>query len=203
MEARAMNPKALATMAAAVALTLACSAGIGSAQGRPASHGAPTVAMRTVMAYDDGAWTSPVAVVLKSPGDWKSWNHEMVERGMAVGEEPVPAGVDWSKEAVLVVAVGGGNVPASRVRLQNAHRVGLHTELEVAASGDGSGSYPCHVVAMDKHLLKYVRLTNGVQCGLGEQVSVYEAGATLAAANASAPTAIAASWGEVKDAYRE
>ena len=203
MAARAMNPKALATMAAAVALTLACSAGIGQAEGRPAPHSAPTVAMRTLMAYDDGAWTSPVAVVLKSVADWAAWNHEMVERGMAVGEEPVPAGVDWSKEAVLVVALGGGHVPASRVRLQNAHRVGVHIEMEVVASRDGSGAYPCHVVAMDKHLLKYVRLANAAQCGLAEQVAVYQAGATLAATNASAPVAIAASWGEVKDAYRQ
>ena len=201
MEARAMNPKALATMAAAVALILACTATDGQAQGRPTSRMAPAVAMRTLMAYDDGAWTSPVAVVLKSAADWTTWNHEMVERGMAIGEELVPAGVDWSKEAVLVVAVGGGT--ASRVRLQNARRVGLHTELDVVVSEGGSGAYPCHVVTMDKHVLKYVRLTNAAQCGLTEQVPVYQARATLASANAATPIAIAASWGEVKDAYRK
>ena len=203
MEARAMNPKTLATMAAVVALTLACTAADGQAQGHLTSRMAPTIAMRTLMAYDRGAWTSPVAVVLKSEKDWNTWNHEMVERGMAIGEEPVPAGVDWSKEAVLVVALGGGHVPASRVRLQNARRVGVHIEMEVVASRDGSGAYPCHVVAMDKHLLKHVRLANAARYGLAEQVTVYQAGATLAATNASAPIAIAASWGEVKDAYRQ
>ena len=159
--------------------------------------------MRTLMAYDDGAWTLPVAMVLRSAADWTTWNHEMVERGMAIGEELVPAGVDWSKEAVLVVAVGGGTT--SRVRLQNARRVGLHTELEVVVSYDGFGHYPCHVVTMDKHLLKSVRLTNAAQCGLTEQVPVYQALATLASANAATPTgiAIATSWGEVKDAYRQ
>jgi len=209
MEARAMNPKALATMAAAVALILACTAADGQAQGRSTSRMAPAVAMRTLMAYDDGAWTSPVAVVLTSAADWTTWNHEMVGHGMAIGEELVPAGVDWSQEAVLVVAVGGGT--ASRVRLQNARRVGLHTELEVVVSYDGFGHYPCHVVTMDKHLLKSVRLTNAAQCGLTEQVPVYQARATLASANAvnvantatMTGTAIATSWGEVKDAYRK
>jgi hypothetical protein len=201
MAARAMNPKALATMAAAVALTLACTAGEGQAQGHSTSRMAPTVAMRTLMAYDDGAWTSPVAMVLKSAADWTAWNHEMVERGMAIGEEPVPAGVDWSTEAVLVVALGPG--AASRVRLQNAHRVGLHIEMEAVASSGGSGAYPCHVVAMNKQLLKHVRLLNAAQCGLAEQVHAYQAGATVASANAGTPTAVAASWGEVKDAYRQ
>jgi hypothetical protein len=203
MENRALNPKALATMAAAVALTLALSAGIGQAQGRSASHLAPSLPMRTLMAYDDGAWTSPVAVVLNSPAAWTAWNHEMVARGMAIGEEPVPAGVDWSKEAVLVVALGGGSVPASRVRLENAHRVGLTTEVVVQPSTDGVGEYPCHVVAMSRQLLKHVQIANAAQCGLAEQVAVYAASPAVAAANSGTPTAIAVSWGEVKDAYRE
>ena len=200
MEARAMNPKALATMAAAVALTLACAAGTAQAENRAIFRLAPAVAMRTVLAYDDGAWTSPVAVVLRSAADWTAWNHEMVERGMAVGEEPLPAGIDWSREAVLVVALGG---EGSRVRLQNARRIGLRTELEAVLSHDGGGEYPCHVVAMDKRLLKDVRLTNAAQCGLPAQVSVYAPAAALATANdAAAPAPVAASWGEVKDAYR-
>lgn len=201
MEARAMNPKALATMAAAVALTLAAAAGTAQAENRAISRTAPAVAMRTLLAYDDGAWTSPVAIVLRSAADWTSWNHEMVERGMAIGEEPMPAGIDWNREAVMVVALGG---EGSRVRLQNARRIGLRTELDAALSQDGTGEYPCHVVAMDKRLLKNVRLTNAAQCGLPAQVSIYVPGAALASTNsAAAPAPVATSWGEVKDAYRQ
>jgi hypothetical protein len=159
--------------------------------------------MRTVLAFDDGSWTSPVAVVLKSAADWTAWNQEMVACGKAVGEEPVPANVDWAREALLVVALG--DAAGDRVRLQDARRVGLRTEMEAGLSRDGHGEYPCHVVAMDRRLLKNVRLTNAAALGLPEQVPVYVAGAAVASANsAAAPTAaLSASWGEVKDAYRQ
>lgn len=201
MEARAMNQAACTTMALGLALTLAYAAQA-NAGGRELSIPAPAVAMRTVLAYDDGAWTAPVAMILKSPADWKSWNQDMVKAHMAIAEEQLPAGVDWSKEAVLVVALGDRQ--GARVRLQNARRAGLRTQLELAVSSDGYGEYPCHVVAMDKRLLRNVRLMNAASCGLSEQVQSYRQGAVLATSSAgSEPQPVAISWGEMKDAYRQ
>ena len=207
MEARAMNQAARTTMALGLALTLACAAQA-NAGGREQSTDrsnprvAPAVAMRTLMAYDDGAWTAPVAMILKSPADWISWNKDMVKAGMAIGEEQLPAGVDWTKEAVLVVALGDRQ--GARVRLEHASRAGLRTELDVAVSSDGYGEYPCHVVAMDKRLLKNVLLKNGASYGLCEQVQSYRPAASLTASGAgSEPQPVAISWGEMKDAYRQ
>ncbi len=207
MEARAMNQAARTTMALGLTLTLAYAAQA-NAGGREPSidrsnpRMAPAVAMRTVMAYDDGAWTAPVAIILKSPAAWVAWNKDMVNAGMAIGEEQLPAGVDWSKEAVLVVALGEGR--GSRVRLQNACRAGLRTELEVVASSSGSGQYPCHVVAMDKRLLNNVRLMKAASYGLSEQVRSYRPAAALASSSAgSEPQPVAISWGEMKAAYRQ
>lgn len=207
MEARAMNQAARTTMALGLTLTLAYAAQA-NAGGREQSIDrsnpcvARPVAMRTVMAYDDGAWTAPVAMILKSPADWAAWNKELVTAGLAIGEEQLPAGVDWSKEAVLVVALGEGR--GSRVRLQNACRAGLRIELEVAASSNGSGQYPCHVVAMDRRLLKNVHLKNAASYGLSEQVQSYRTAAALASSGAgSEPRPMAISWGEMKDAYRQ
>ncbi|MEP7027739.1 MAG: hypothetical protein ABI960_04010 [Candidatus Eisenbacteria bacterium] len=201
METRAMSKVARTAMALGLVLayaTQASAAGRGQADPRIVS----TVAMRTVMAYDDGAWTSPVAVVLNSPSDWSAWNKDMVDQGMAIGEESLPAGVDWSREAVVVVALGEGR--GSRVRLEQAVRLGLRTELAVNASQGGHGSYPCHVVALDRRLTRNLRLSNAAECGLPSSVSIYRQGAPAAASSTTpGDTPVAISWGEMKDAYRQ
>ena len=201
MEARAMSRVARSLLG--LGLMLACSSpAIAAGNGRGNPRITSAVAMRTVMAYDDGAWTAPVAVVLNSPSDWNAWNKDMVDLGMAVGEESLPTGVDWSREAVIVVALGEGR--GSRVRLAQATRMGLRTELAVAASQDGYGSYPCHVVAIDRRLTKNLRLSNAAECGLPSSVPTYRQGSPAAASSiAPAVSAVAISWGEMKDAYRQ
>ncbi len=198
MEARAMNVR---TWAQAAALSVALMAnGAPTAQAAaPAPLRAPSAAMRTLLKYWDGAWTAPAAVVLRSAKDWNDWNDEMVARGMAIGREPLPANVNWAREAVLVVSAGSN---AAAVELKNARRIGLRVEVELAVSYHEGGTSPCHVVAMDKRLLKNVRVMNADQIGLASQVRAYSPNSALVSTQ-SMPVNLAASWGEVKGAYRQ
>lgn len=198
MEARAMNAKTWA-QAAALSVALMATGAPAAQAAAPAPLRAPNAAMRTLMCYLDGAWTAPAAVVLRSAKDWIDWNDEMVARGMAAGCEPLPANVNWAREAVLVVSAGSN---AAAVELKNARRIGLRLEVELAISYHEGGMSPCHVVAMDKRLLKNVRVTNAQQIGLAPQVQPYSPNAALVSTQ-SMPVNLAASWGEVKDAYRQ
>jgi hypothetical protein len=198
MKARAMNSKAMVAAAMMMAMTVMAAR---SASASPlAGLGDQPVSTRTVMKYYQGAWTSPCAVVLHSAGEWAAWNQEMVARGMAVGAEAVPANVDWSREAVLVVSLGLN--PDARMSLDVAgadHRAG-RTDLQLSVSYDRGGSAPCVVVAMDKNLAGAVTLPDGASMGLPQTAQQYAAAPVLAANAAS--TGVAATWGEMKDAYR-
>jgi hypothetical protein len=203
MNARAMNPRALAA-AAMLVMAAAATASPSMAQTDKMPNGwmSRAAEMRTVMHYADGAWTSPAAVVLKSAKDWNDWNEEMVASGRAVGKEAMPD-VDWSREAVLVVTLGQSQGPVS-MDLKNGRRVGLRTEVELSLNWSAGGYSPCQVVAMDKRLARSVRLVNAEAAGLSAQVPAYSA-RTLANQSMSNPaTAVAAaSWGELKDMYRQ
>jgi len=203
MNARAMNPRALAA-AAMLVMAAAATASPSMAQTDKMPNGwmGRAAQMRTLMHYADGAWTSPAAVILKSAKDWNDWNEEMVASGKAVGKEAMP-NVDWTREAVLVVTLGESQSPIS-MELKNGRRVGLRTEVELSVNWSDGGSAPCQVVAMDKRLAKNIRLVNAEVAGLSAQVPAYSSRNLANQLNGNAPTAVAeASWGEVKDAYRE
>ena len=201
MNARAMNPRALAA-AAMLMMAAAATASPSLAQTDKMPNGwmSRAAEMRTLMHYADGAWTSPAAVVLKSAKDWNDWNEEMVASGKAVGKEAMP-NVDWTREAVLVVTLGESQMSMD---LKNGRRVGLRTEVELSLNWSQGGSTPCQVVAMDKRLAKNVRLVNAEAAGLSAQVPAYSA-RTLANQPMSNPPSVVAdaSWGEVKDMYRQ
>ena len=204
MKARAMNPRTMAAAALMMLLGAAAMASPSMAQTDKMPNGwlTRTAEMRTLMHYTDGAWTAPAAVILKSAKDWNDWNDMMVARGMAVGKEAMP-NVDWSREAVLVVSLGESESPIS-MELKNARRMGLRTEIDLALNWSEGGSSPCQVVAMDKRLARNVRLVNAEAAGLSAQVPAYSAMMPLAQQQSgTAPVIAAASWGEVKDAYRK
>jgi hypothetical protein len=198
MKARTMN----STVAAAVALTL-------MATTAPKTNAEPrndlskvigqTVAMRTLLHYADGAWVAPTSIILKSEHDWQEWNDSMVADGKAVGAEACPSGVDWTKEAVLVVALGQGG---GWVDLPRARHIALHTDVDLVVGPGSWDSSPCQVVAMDRKMLTNCRLMNGSSA---QPVPVYvspSAQVRMAGAGAGAAEAINASWGAVKAEYR-
>ena len=203
MNARAMNPRALAAAAMLVmAAAATASPSLAQTDRMPNGWMSRTAEMRTLMHYTDGAWTAPAAVILKSAQDWNAWNEEMVAAGKAVGKEAMP-NVDWSREAVLVVALGESQNPIS-VELKNGRRVGLRTEIELSMNWNEGGSSPCHVVAIDKRLAKNVRLVNAEAAGLSAQVPAYSSRMIANQSMGDAPGVVAdASWGQVKDAYRQ
>ena len=202
MEARAMNARTWAQAAALTAAMLMTAA--------PVTNAAPTAdllarkaMMRTLMCYGEGAWMAPAAIILKSEQDWTDWNDAMLEAGRSVSSVMAPAGVDWTKEAVLVVSLGQSEQNAS-LNLKSVRRIGLRTEIEMELTWGTGGTSPCHVVALDKRLVKNLKLRNAEAAGLASQVQAYTPNAAVAQVDATTPTvAIAASWGEVKDAYRQ
>lgn len=194
MQARTMNPKAVVAAAMMMAVVAAGTASAAHLAGHP-------VQTRTLMNLYQGAWTSPVAVVLKSANDWTNWNRDMVNRGMAVAAEPDPANVDWSREAVLVVSLG--LMPDARLSLDlaSANRMGATTQVELSLANAG-GSSPALVLAMDRSLAGSVQLVNGAALGLPTTVPDYTSVAPLATSGAgSGPVAV--TWGELKGAYRQ
>jgi hypothetical protein len=198
MNARSMNPKAVV----AAAMMMAAVVANGAASASPnAAHAVPT---RTVMMAYQGAWTSPCAVVLKSAAAWNAWNQDMVARGMALAAEPAPANVDWKKEAVLVVSLG--LMPGARmtVGVASADRQALSTDVELSLNTNQGGSAPCVVVAMDKTLAGQVQLVNAAAMGLPSMAQEYAAAPAMASGTAApAGNSVAATWGEVKSAYRQ
>lgn len=204
MNARAMNPRTLAAAALLMVMAAAATASPSMAQTEKMPNGwmSRAAQTRTLMHYADGAWTAPAAVILKSAKDWNDWNEMMVARGMAVGKEAMP-NVDWTREAVLVVTLGESQSPIS-MDLKNARRVGLRTEIDLALNWNEGGSAPCEVIAMDKRLARNVRLVNAEAAGLSAQVPAYSALANgMQNQSEATPVIAAASWGEVKDAYRQ
>src|SRR5258708_18317425 len=135
-----MNPKAVvgAAMMMVVAVTVsAASAGVGMGlQGY-------TVGARVVAGYAMSAWAARAAVVLKSEADWNAWAQEQAASRMAIDVEPAPAGVDWKREAVLVVALGDWSRRPMGVDLASVERVALHTDVSLAMGAmPGMGAYP-------------------------------------------------------------
>jgi len=197
MKARAMNSKA-AVAAAMMMLTVAVLAPRAAHASNlvSVSH---KVATRTVLKYGQGAWTGAAAVVLKSQQEWDGWNAMMTATGKAVGPEQMPAGVDWTKDALLVVSWGQDLNADYSVDVASAMRTGAATQvtLSVTAAADG-GNDPCVVVAMDRNMANAVDLLNA-PAGVATRVQEYAAAPTQAAGSDN----VAASWGAVKAAYRQ
>jgi hypothetical protein len=200
MKARAMNSK---TLVAAAMMMVMVAASVSSANAASHLPGLGRhVPTHTVLKYKMGAWTVPTAMVLTSADAWTKWNQDMVAAGKAIAAEPVPAGVDWKTESVLVVTLGCCRANPIGVDLANAERVALHTDVELSlAYGEEGAAYPAVAVAMNKQLASSLRLVNGAQAGLPTDVSTYSPEPVTSTVS-SASTQVAVSWGEVKGAYR-
>jgi len=165
-----------------------------------AAEAAP-VKMRTVMHYTMGAWIRPVAVVLRSADEWTRWNDQMVAAEHAVAAELLPAGVDFSREVLLVVAIG--ECPQlTTFELAEPERAGrtLYFTGRIERTWTQAFSSPCHVVAIDRRFADSIVLDPGI----GTLESPFGAVAgrmTLAAAGASIENRTD-SWGAVKHLYR-
>jgi hypothetical protein len=195
MKARTMNSKAVVAAALMmVAVTVVAARAASASNAMSLAH---AVSTRTVMQYGQGAWTGYAAVVLKSEADWTSWNAYMAANNMAVGSEPAPKNVDWTKEALLVVSMGENLNTAYSVDVAGAARTMSETEVTLGMSANAGGNDPCVVVAMDKRLADVVMLMNG-PAGVPVRVPVWMA---PQAQNAGAN--VAATWGAVKAAYRQ
>ena len=179
-----MNPKQ-AFIAVALGAALATTEAI-----------ATPVMMRTILRYSQGAWVCPVAVVVRDPLQWTRWNESMVAAGRAAGIEPVPCGIDWSREVLLVVAIGERS-SLTTFELNPPQRSGhrLYFTGRIETSSMQTFSSPCHVVAIDRRFADAIELDPAIgtledPCGLLVR--------RTAIASASADHR---SWGALKHEY--
>ena len=160
----AANPAAGGILAVSLAVALAESfpAGSAFAATEEASLTAPAprvVPMRKVFQSTDGAWTSPAAVILRSADEWIRWNDRMVADDRAYGAEPLPDGVDWDREIVLVVTLGL-RPTITTLELDPPQRFGRGVRItgrieDLYSSGN---STPCHVIALDRRYADDIEL---------------------------------------------
>ncbi len=197
MNARTQTKTAALT---AMALTLALTASLAAAApGNGAAERAnKSSACRTVENYSMSAWVAPVAMVLHSAAQWEKWNERMAEEGLAVAAEAMPAGVDWSKECVLVLALG--ELPEARhLSLTGVTRGLSGTRLNLTVEAGRGGRAPALVLAMPKSAASRLTLASDTM-GLPECRTYSEA--SLAGNAIGEPVAVATSWGAMKAEYR-
>ena len=184
----------------AMALTLVLTASLAAAAPRDGAAGRAkkSASCRTVVNYAMSAWLAPAAMVLHSAGAWTAWNEKMAENGLAVAADALPQGVDWTKESVLVLALGELS-EAHHLTLTSATRTLSGTHLSLSVEAGRGGRTPALVLALPKSAVRRLTLS-GDTMGLSEHQTYPEA--SLAGAVDSEPVAVATSWGAMKAEYR-
>jgi hypothetical protein len=175
-------------------------AALGAALAATEAAAAPET-MRTILCYSLGAWTSPVAVILRCPQQWTLWNESMVATGRAAGAEPLPCGVDWSREVLLVVAIGECNTLTTfelNPPQRSGHRLYFTGRIEITPTP--SFSSPCHVVAIDRRFADALELDPSIGV-LEDPCGLLTRHTGIASAN-MITNAKHHSWGALKHEYR-
>jgi hypothetical protein len=203
-----MNARTNTRTATMVAMTLTLAMVAGSVDAAPRggveARAKKEVACRTIASYPMAAWVSPMAVVLTSPQAWSQWNREQVEAGRAVAEEALPAGVDWAKEVVIVLALGEVSemhyveAKGARRAPQGATELNLHVE-----TGRG-GNCPALVICLDRSAHRNVKLMADYTLNGVPNPGTYDAvGSSLATSGANdGGLVVTTSWGSIKAEYR-
>jgi len=184
---------------AAMALTLALNASLAAAAPVVAERAKSSVPCRTVAAYTMSAWMAPAAVVLNSAAAWQAWNDQMVNDDLAVAAEPLPQDVDWSKESVLVLALGEVS-DLYHLEMLGARRGLNGTTVSLKVEVGHGGSSPALVVAMPKSAARRLTLDCAYAMPMPECRTYVEP--TLATMGGAEPVAVATSWGAMKAEYR-
>jgi hypothetical protein len=201
-----MNARTMTRTATMVAMAMTMMA-MGAVSDAAPGRGEPqrkAVSCRAVAAYQMSAWVAPMAVVLTSPQAWSQWNREQVDAGRSVGEEALPAGVDWNREVVVVLALGEIS-ESHQVELRGARRWLNETELSLHVEAGRGGRCPALVLALDRNARRNVKLMADYSlAGVPTMPGTYDAaGATLASTEGDDDgLVLVTSWGAVKAEYR-
>ncbi len=203
MNARSMTRTATMVAMALTMVALHAAPAASAPRARKAEPQNRPVDCRTLMNYGMSAWLAPASVVLTSPEAWAAWNREMVEAGHAVAEEPMPAGVDWAREAVVVLAMGEQHSGSYELHVAGATRSLSSTHMSLHVETGRGGTSPALVVAMDRNAARRLTLSaDYTLAGMPMTPEMYEAPG-LSAADASAPAGpVATTWGALKAEYR-
>jgi hypothetical protein len=166
-------------------------------------HGLPQddrIATRTLAEYTESSWLAPAAVVLDSKQAWDEWNAAEVASGRAVSAEVAPAGVDWKREVVLVVALGENLNGALAVRVKGAHKKGTETLVRVECAVNVGGSAPSAILALPRSHAHDVKLVPNIK--LRSDMPLKATYVVSSEGTSPTPASTAASWGALKSEYR-
>jgi hypothetical protein len=124
------------------------------------------IKFRILYQQSDGAWLVPTLQAVRSARQWESAMDDWQAKQQVVGREPAPS-VDWSHDAVIVLALGT-QIRQTAVKVLGCSRdtyltmVDLHFELPGGGSGSwdplGTVEHPCVVLAVPREDLKELRL---------------------------------------------
>jgi hypothetical protein len=210
-----VNARSMTRTATMVATTLMMAMTVSSVDAGPrgrmnerlaqVANGNKEVACRSLATYPMSAWVAPMAVVLTSPEAWSRWNREQVDAGRAVAEEAMPQGVDWTREVVVVLAMGEVSEP-HMVEVKGARRNQNATQLDLHVEMGRGGRCPALVLALDRGAGRNVKLAaDYLLAGVPTEPGTYDA--TGAAGNVATSgddggLVVMTSWGAVKAEYR-
>ena len=206
-----MNARSMTRTATMVAMALTMATMAPSADAAPRagagekSRSSKEVAVRSLVAYPMAAWVTPMAVVLTSPEAWSQWNREQVDAGRAVAEEAMPQGVDWSKEVVVVLALGEVSEQHD-VKCNGARKtLSAVTELSLQVETGRGGNCPALVLALERGASRNVKLmANHLLAGVPTEPGTYgmTSGGNLASSADAGGLTVVTSWGAMKAEYR-
>ena len=200
-------------MKAAMVMGLMAGAGMGKANVAAAGDlsNMKPVAFSTIERNPFGIWLRPFMVMATSPAEWDQAMDEIAATNelLLVTDIPAPQGVDWSKEAVVVV--GGGR--ATSVKVRDVRRDGNTAVLDVLERTplqlyNFNEVAPYHIIKIDRRGIKAVAAQYTTEGGLSDEAfyaDYYDnPGQAMAALNAKAANKAATqemSWGALKGQF--
>lgn len=216
-----MKTKALNQMNAALV-----SAGLLAALGPASSMAAPndkaldnmrwktgrTLEQRDVEKGLNGMWKAPVLVYAGNPSQWQEVMGQMALNGELDYSPPVPEGVDWSRQAVVLVSLGAypnyqyNGVQVNEVRVSGRHML-VDVSVEPGQPNMGVRTAPYHMVVVDccGPRAPGLRDKDSLPLKISVRTSSAAPGSGMSAGSdtdTDAPGVVQLSWGAVKGEYR-
>lgn len=160
----------------------------------------------------NGMWKAPVLVYVSNPAQWMEVMGEMALSGELDYSPPVPEGVDWARQSVVLVSLGSypnyryGSVQINEVRV-SGKRLLADVSVTPGQPGMTMTTAPYHLVVVDCCGPRAPGLRNKESLPVVMSVRTSSASSGSAMAGDTGhdtddPSVLQLSWGAVKDEYR-
>jgi len=160
----------------------------------------------------NGMWKAPVLVYAGNAAQWRDVMGRMAQSGELDYSPPVPEGVDWNRQAVVLVSLGSypnyqyNGVQIKEVRL-SGRRLLVDVSVEPGQPNMGMNTAPYHMVVVNCCGSRAPGLKNKDSLPVVLSVRTSSAGPEEGMAgdtggDTNQPTVMQLSWGAVKGEYR-